>query len=349
MSSLSVGVPPVERELRPLPWGRMAWVIWRQHRVAIGGVTALLGGVAAAVWLVGLRLHHAYAAAIACHPAGSPLCSDVVNTFNGTDHVLANGFVLQALPALIGAFVGAPILARELETGTYRYAWTQGFGRRRWTLAKLVALAAVLVIAAGAISILFSWHYQPYFAAGNQSRFLNQQSPLASTLFDLRGVAFAAWTLVAFAIGALAGMLTRRVVPAIVATLTCYAALAFAAGMYLRLHYLAPLVSSKATGLGSALILRQWWTKGGQFAFGRPPFGLLQQLCPPPPPGAGKGNFSKSDFIGQCLLHHGYRQWTSYQPASRFWSFQLIEAGWLLVVSAALIAATVWLVSRRAA
>ena len=86
--------------------------------------------------------------------------------FNGMDGFLANGFVLQAVPALIGAFVGAPVLARELETGTFRFAWTQGFGRWRWTLAKLVALGVVVAAAAGALSVLFSWYYQPYFADG---------------------------------------------------------------------------------------------------------------------------------------------------------------------------------------
>ena len=49
------------------------------------------------------------------------------------------------------------------------------------------------------------------------------------------------------------------------------------------------------------------------------------------------------------LTQHGYTQWTRYQPASRFWSFQLIEAGWLLTLSLLLIGATVWLVHRRAA
>ena len=72
----------------------------------------------------------------------------------------------RLVPALIGAFAGAPVLARELETGTFRYAWTQGFGRWRWTLAKLVLLAVVVAAAAGAFSVLFSWYYQPYFAAG---------------------------------------------------------------------------------------------------------------------------------------------------------------------------------------
>jgi hypothetical protein len=53
--------------------------------------------------------------------------------------------------------------------------------------------------------------------------------------------------------------------------------------------------------------------------------------------------------LAQCLTQHGYTQWTSYQPASRFWTFQWIEGGWLLALSVLLIAVTVWLVRRRAA
>jgi ABC-type transport system involved in multi-copper enzyme maturation permease subunit len=64
------------------------------------------------------------------------LISDFLSTYDHTATLIPS--LLQALPALIGAFVGAPVLARELETGTFRYAWTQGFGRWRWTLAKLV-------------------------------------------------------------------------------------------------------------------------------------------------------------------------------------------------------------------
>jgi len=37
-----------------------------------------------------------------------------------------------------------------------------------------------------------------------------------------------------------------------------------------------------------------------------------------------------------------------YQPASRFWHFQLIEGGWLLALSVLLAAATVWLIRHRA-
>jgi hypothetical protein len=146
----------------------MAWVTWRQHGLALTGVAALFGALAVCLWIVGVPLHHAYAAATACHPAGSIACGELISSFNGMNKVLWYGYVLQAVPALIGAFVGAPVLARELETGTFRYAWTQGFGRWRWTLAKLVLLAVVVAAAAGALSVLFSWYYQPYFAAGNQ-------------------------------------------------------------------------------------------------------------------------------------------------------------------------------------
>ena len=74
--------------LRPVPWRRMAWVTWRQHRFALAGVAALLGALAVYLWIAGLQLHHAYAAAIACHPASSVACGDLISSFNGMNHVL---------------------------------------------------------------------------------------------------------------------------------------------------------------------------------------------------------------------------------------------------------------------
>jgi hypothetical protein len=356
MTALIAPARPEEAaSLSPVPWRRMAWVTWRQHRIALAGVAVFLGAVTIRLWIAGLQLHHAYDAAAACHPASSIACGDLVSTFNGMDGFLASGYVLQALPALVGAFAGAPVLARELETGTFRYAWTQGFGRWRWTLAKLVALAIALAAAAAATSLLISWYYQPYFATRNQALSLTEWSPLAGGLFDLRGVALAAWTLATFAIGALAGMLIRRVVPAIAATLVAYTGLDFATGLYLRQHYLAPLlVRNLFSPPSSAWIVSQWWTKGGTFAAagvptadGMPPMNLLQRVCPNVPPGPGYKPSLGS--ITRCFMQHGYSQWTSYQPASRFWTFQWIEGGWLLALSVLLIAATVWLVRRRAA
>jgi hypothetical protein len=94
--------------------------------------------------------------------------------------------------------------------------------------------------------------------------------------------------------------------------------------------------------------MSQWWTNDGHFAFaGRPPEILLEQLCSSAPVGPLHKPSHQTFF--QCLSQHGYTQWTRYQPASRFWPFQWIEGGWLLALSALLIAVTVWLVHRRAA
>jgi hypothetical protein len=340
--------PTADASLRPVAWRRMAWVTWRQHRIALAGAAAFLGALAVFVWKLGTQLHHTQAAATACNPT-SAVCSDLVTKFNFMNHVLVGGYALQLVPPLIGAFIGAPLLARELETGTFRYAWTQSFERWRWTLAKVVVLAVVVTAAAGTLSALLSWYYQPYLATGNDARQLSELSPFSLALFDLRGVSFAAWTLVAFAIGVLAGTLIRRVVPAIVATLAAYTALAVVAANLLRRHYLTPLVTNTVNVPGSAWIYSQWWTKAGKFAFSgwRDAPQALRQTCTSVPLGPlGKPT---SGTLTQCFAQHGYVQLTRYQPASRFWPFQWIEGGWLLVLSALLVAVTVRLVRRRAA
>ena len=333
----------------------MAWVTWRQHRFALSGVAVLLGGLALYLWLAGSTMHGAYATAVACHPASSFACQNQVINFDSAYGTTARtvATLLLAVPMLIGAFVGAPVLARELETGTFRYAWTLGVGRRRWTVAKLVPLAVAVAIAAGLFSLLFSWYYQPLFADGNSI-------PLDPSLFSLRWIAYAAWTLAAFAIGALAGLLIRRVVPAIAATLAACTGLMFATGLYLRQHYMTPLIGRNLnTSPASAWIISGWWTRGGtvisRSAMNRVLTTMFQQTLPPMLPRNVKSDdikFYKGPAESQVrnyLLHHGYTQWTGYQPGSRFWPFQSIEGGWLLALSVLLIAATVWLVRRRAA
>src|SRR5260370_42035635 len=104
--------------LRPLRGRRMAWVTWRQHRVALAGVAALLGAWAVYLWIAGLQAHHAYAAVTGCQPASFPACADMLSNFNFAygDKALAASVMLEKVPALVGAFAGAPVLALELET-----------------------------------------------------------------------------------------------------------------------------------------------------------------------------------------------------------------------------------------
>ena len=354
MTTLTAPAGPEEdAPLRPLPWRRMAWVTWRQHRIALAGVVALLGVLAVWLWRAGTRVHHAWTAATACHPAASTACQDLVTAWNDTWNFMSlPSVLLLVVPALIGAFAGAPVLARELETGTFRFAWTQGFDRWRWALAKLGALGVALAAVGAAFGALVSWCYQPFSAAARPVPWFSGNTPFA-VVFGLREVTFPAWTLAAFATAALAGILIRRVVPAIAATLAVYAGLAIAAAGFLREHYLAPLVTSNPNVAGTAWIVGRWWTKDGSFAFAgnNPPVNLLNQFCNIPQSATGKGGAPPSsvDPVTQCLAQHGYTMWTSYQPASRFWAFQWIEGGWLLALSVLLIAVTVWLVRRRAA
>ena len=259
----------VDSAPRPVPWRRMVWVTWRQHRTTLISVPAVLGALAVFLLIAGLKIHHDYSVLTACHPFGSNACQSLNTKFNSTDWTLGDSVLIfmNLGPAVIGAFAGAPVLARELETGTYRYAWTQGFGRERWTVAKIVLLAATVTVATAAFGEMFAWFFQP---------FLKQESlaVTSSSVFTTRPLAYAAWTLVAFAIGTLAGMFIRRIVPAMATTLAVYAGLRIAS----------------------------WLPQG-----------------------------------------------TSYIPVSRFWPMQFIEGGSLLVLSVGFIAATVWLVRRRAA
>ena len=90
---------------------------------------------------------------------------------------------------------------------------------------------------AGAFGQVFVWFFQPFLAQEDLTECRRRCSP--------RRIAFAAWTLVAFAVGALAGMFIRRIVPAMAATLAAYTGLALATWLFLREHYPLALVSSK--------------------------------------------------------------------------------------------------------
>jgi hypothetical protein len=340
MSALTVlKRPGQDGRMRPVPWRGMAWITWRQQRLTLAGVVAVLGALSLYLLITGLSIHN------------NP---DFAYTYRSEFSL--TGPLFQVIPALIGAFVGAPVLARELETGTIRFTWTQGFGRVRWTAATLAPLAIAITVLAGMVGFLYRWCYVPLFGAPIGP------SPMAATAFDLQGVALAAWTLTAFSIGVLAGLLIRRVVPAMFATLAAWSGLAVTTAVYLRPHYIAPLVTHRPNLPSTAWVMSQQWTQGGKPVSPATVNLILQkigagivmpgQVGPAPaagtnsvPAGSTPGNTS----ITQYLLHHGVTFWASYQPTSRFWPFQWIEGGWLLALSLLLMTAAVWLVRRRAA
>ena len=330
---------------RPIPWRRLGWVAWRRHRPALALTGALLALVALYLVLRGQQMRTAYAAVQACRPASAAACRFGHMSFHesyGNPGFLAG--VLVFVPAVLGVFTGGPLLARELETGTFRFAWTQGVGRMRWLVALLVSGALGVAALSAAFGALLAWYAQPLVDSGIQPR-------LHASVFPLTGIAVVGWALVAYAVGVLAGLLIRRSVPAIGTALAGWTGLAFLAST-LRQHYQAPLATSDLQLAPQDLPVDQWWSRGpvrvGTGEINR----VLQAIGVQS--GNGGGDFQVGPGAGtidptQYLLQHGYTQWTSYQPDSRYWTFQLIEFGWLLALALVVLAATVWLIRKRGA
>lgn len=350
MTAAAIPSRRVRAAARPVPWTRLTWVAWRQHRAALVGAAALLVAIGVYLAYTGWEIHRAYDAYTACVPAsmramgGPRACTPAVRAFmsfygGGQGSVLASGlnaqtvpFLLLAVPVLLGAFVGGPVLARELESGAFRFAWTQGAGRVRQTAARLVPLAVVLTAATYGLSALFSWYIGPFVQAGITGTYPMQ-------LFGNMGTDFAAWTLFSFTLTAFAGVLLRRTVPAMATSIVVLTTLDVVTIMALRQHYAAPVIVSGDGPAGHAsLVLGNWFTTTSGVpvsqdtvlnAFSRLPFGVTPSTA--------------------MLAKHHWLQWWSYEPASRWWQFQLTEGGWLLAASLLFIAGTVLLIRRRPA
>jgi hypothetical protein len=329
--------------LRPVPWRRLAWVAWRRYRVTLIATAGVLAVLAVSLVVSGEHVRSAYDAVHGCRPVTSARCRFLDEQFRnryGPSGFLAP--VLLFLPGILGAFAGAPLLARELETGTFRYAWTQGVGRTRWAVSLLVPGAVGVAVVMAAFGALVSWHQQPLIDYGARSR-------LEPSAFPATGLAVAGWALVGFALAALAGLLWRRVLPAVATAFVLWFGLALLTAKIRALDYLAPLKTTSLQLSSRNLFVSQWWTKGGVRVSPADINAKLESL------GANVSGTSVRVHVSpggvdpfQYLLQHGYQQVTSYQPASRYWTFQWIEVGWLTGLSLILLGITFWLLRRRA-
>lgn len=336
--------------VRPVAWPRLGWVSWRRYRPVLAAVMGVLALIAIYVVVDGWHMRAAYAAYLSCTPTNSARCQFAWMNFRdgyGVSGLLV--IVLTVLPGVIGAFAGAPVLARELETGTFRYTWTQGVGRMRWGAALLIPGAVGVTAIMGAFGMLAAWYNQPLADSGIVPR-------LRSTVFAVTGLAPAGWALAGFALGLLAGLLWRRVLPALASAFAVWFGLAFLTATVLRPNYLRPLTttSQDTTALelsGRDLALGQWWTKGGARVSDAEINDVLRAIGFQDVGGkatVGPGGGGSVDPV-QYLLGHGYVQVTSYQPDSRFWTFQWIEFGWLAILAVALLSISFWLLRRRVA
>jgi hypothetical protein len=328
----------------------MIWLTWRQHRLEALACAGVLAVCAALLLGTGLHLHSMYDSGVsACQGSSTsnPACASLIRQFD-LDFESAANFVawLNFAPAVIGLFVGAPLLARELEHGTHRFVWTLGTTRGRWLAVKLAILGPAVVVAAALLTALFTWWLAPFPPA---------RSPLDPVHFDFQGLLPGAYALFAFALGAACGAFLGRSVVAMAATLGGFLAVRLPVEFWLRAHYLAPITVTShlaATAAGNSVQLTTpdvpegaWVLSNGVIdASGNgigPGFGAA---CPPPALPGGQA----ADAITRCLSDHGFMTQVVYQPADRYWPFQLIEAGIFVTLAAALIVVTVLWVRRTA-
>lgn len=318
----------------------MFWLTWRQHRLQLLAMAAVLATAAGYLVLRALpyveptRIMHACQRGSAAESQCWAL-SNYVGVDSGLNVALAS---VNLIPALLGTFVGAPLLAREYERGTHRLLWGQSVTRRRWLGTRLAILATVALLGGAAQAVVLTWTTEQFLVKATVNRFQDR------FLFDLVGVVPPALWLFALCLGAAVGLLTRRTVPAMAMTLALFGMVMLGLST-VRPHYAAPEVrkpwvsyeGSDVYGVHEDWVLRQVF----RGADGRDvPASAAARLCP------GQNGTESTDQ--GCLAEHGIAMVQEYHPEGRFWRFQWIETGILLVGAALIGGLTLARVSRRA-
>jgi len=308
----------------------MNWLLWRQHRAQVYVTVAGLGLFAVAVALTGVHMAHIYKSSLAaCTNNGT--CNLVGNLFSGYGAIIDLVHLSIALPVLLGAFVGATLVAREREHATNVLVWTQTVTRRRWLFGKIAAVLAGTVITSAVVSALVTWWSgTPNALDGN--RFEGAQ-------FDTQNVLPIALAIFAVALGIAAGCLLRRTLPALATTVGVYVGVRVLVSVYLRPHYLNPLTRSFPLNGDAALPSGSWRLKEHLVdAAGRSTSGQIQvpASCGP----IGKDPSS-------CLSRLGYHEIVTYHPPSHYWPFQWIESGIFVALAAVLVTVAVAYTLRR--
>jgi ABC-2 family transporter protein len=282
----------------------------------------------------------------ACTSASTDTCMASLNTFANNFGWLDFGiYWMMLLPAIVGVFVGAPLVARELESGTFRFIWLQSVTRTQWFVAKVVALAAGSLLAATALSAITAWAMEPLVRVDG-IQLAGGMNLLGSPMFDLSGLALPAATLLALSLGIFAGTMTRRIVVAMFVTVLLFAMVRVPVNLA-RPHFAAPLSAASPVGTSGnlpalppgSLVLREGFVDAHGQTYDL--IGEATASCAPQPQSAAE--------IDQCFRAIGLRTYADFQPPDRYWLFQGIASGIYGGVSIVALLASLWIVRRRIA
>ncbi|MEK8144990.1 ABC transporter permease subunit [Streptomyces sp. M10(2022)] len=347
----------------------MIWLTWRQYRVQTLVALAALAAVTVALLITGFQLRSYYDSNVA--GCGND-CGAAENAFINQYSSLAYfGTGLQiAVPGIIGIFWGAPLIARELETGTHRLIWNQSITRTRWLAVKLAVVGLAAVALTGLLSLLVTWWAEPIDRV-NTDRF----TPL---LFDGRGIVPLGYAAFAFTVGACAGLLIRRTVPAMAATLALFIAVQVLMPYVVRPHLMTPdrmdvalnsvgmdsVGRDSASADGEPRAAEPEWNANNilltgdgadahvEVSLAKPGAWVVSGISPVLNP-AGKavgGSEGCADIDTDplaCFAESDLHVKVTYHTADRYWTFQWIETAIFLALAGLLTGFCAWWLRRR--
>jgi hypothetical protein len=347
----------------------MTWLTWRQFRAQAVTGAAALAAFAILLAATGPHLASLYTASriSGCQPAS---CAQLASNWLSQLYSAGTYWVLYLLgvaiillaPAVIGLFWGAPLIARELETGTAALAWNQSVTRTRWLAVKLAIVGLAAMTVTEALSLMQAWWAAPIGRAvglgGNGTLFA--QGRFSSLVFATHGITPLGYAAFGFALGVTAGALIRRTVPAMAVTLAIFAAVQIAMPLWIRPNLFPAERTVIPISSLQQISLQQGGLNGSHFNLG------IENL--PGQPGAWLLSSGAVNAAGQpvsttpaactvqsnntpgfldCLASHGIREAASYQPASRYWAFEWTETAIYLALALALAGCCLWRLSRR--
>jgi hypothetical protein len=340
----------------------VTWLAWRQFRTS-----ALVAGVGLAVFAILLALTTLGSSPLHCAVGACPVSDGQLGRLTH-DHLLQFlSTLLVGLPAIIGVFWGAPLVARELESGTFRLAWTQSVTRARWLATKISVVGAAAAVSCGLLSLMLGWWSS---AAINRAR-------LGPAMFAERGLVPVGYAVFAVALAVAVGALIRRTLPAMGLALLGFVGTRMIIQYFVRAHLLPArhlnlalgnagiAVSRNSHGVLSLIPLHlelpaKWvFAEHIVDAQGHAPTGgyvtsVCHGLIPPPPFQAGTSGpvpapLKAAQGFQKCLSAVGqrYHEVATYQPASHYWGLQLLETAIFLGLAGVLVGITFWTVRRR--
>ena len=364
----------------------MIWLTWRQFRAQ--AITAAAALALFAILLVAtesdLSSMYNSSGLLTCHGGA---CAGLASNFlsnlasgGGFAVVPGSGYailyfvgvlVILIAPAITGCFWGAPLIARELEAGTFRLTWNQSITRTRWLTVKLGLIGVAAMAVTEAFSLIQAWWAAPIGKAvglgGGSSIF--SEGRFGWFVFPTHGITPLGYTAFAFALGVTVGLLIQHPIPAMAITLAVFAAIQFITPVWIRPNLFPTSHTVTTIAAAGANVSVHDYPKlvvGASSVPGQPGAWIIsseavnaagQQVITVPaacasalPSNQGTRGVSVgpgSAALNNCVASHGIRVAESYQPASHYWPLQWSETGMFLALALALAGSCYWRLTRR--